>query len=208
MDNMDVKHCLREPIPEIFDAARYLDAAVSAHLSGHQELAEELLRLSDMDVLREWTESLWGANSPYVQRREIPGAPAHLPQELRVPVRMPNTAERDALHKRDGFHCRFCGTPLIRKEVRQILNRCYPEAARWGTRNIEQHAALQLMWLQYDHLVPHARGGNNDLSNLVLTCAPCNYGRLDSLVEEVGLISPFSREPNPTDWDGLERLLR
>ncbi|MCG8042457.1 MAG: hypothetical protein JAZ17_03525 [Candidatus Thiodiazotropha endolucinida] len=34
--------CFRDPIPEIFDAARYLDAAVSAHFAGKTDLAEEL----------------------------------------------------------------------------------------------------------------------------------------------------------------------
>jgi len=48
MEPTTVRQCLREPIHEIFDAARYLDAAVSAHLAGHFKLAEELIRLADM----------------------------------------------------------------------------------------------------------------------------------------------------------------
>jgi hypothetical protein len=40
--------CLPEPIPEIADAARYLDAAVSAHLAGRTDLAESLIRLADL----------------------------------------------------------------------------------------------------------------------------------------------------------------
>lgn len=63
------------------------------------------------------------------------------------------------------------------------------------------------MWVQYDHLVPHARGGNNDLKNIVITCAPCNYGRWNKLVEEVGLRDPRDREPVQSTWDGLERFL-
>jgi hypothetical protein len=43
--------CLRDPIPEIFDAARYLDAAVSAHLTGKHALANELIRMADMPVI-------------------------------------------------------------------------------------------------------------------------------------------------------------
>jgi hypothetical protein len=37
-----LKRYFREPPPEIFDAARYLDAAVSAHLNGHVLLAGDL----------------------------------------------------------------------------------------------------------------------------------------------------------------------
>jgi hypothetical protein len=55
---------MREPIPEILDAARLLDAAVTAHLVGRSDLAEELIRVADMPVLRDYTESLWGAKEP------------------------------------------------------------------------------------------------------------------------------------------------
>lgn len=203
----DLRTCLRDPIPEIADAARYLDAAVSAHLAGSTKLAEELICLADMPVIRDWTESLWGSNSPYVTYTTVSNAPPNLPKESRVKVRMPTSTEKKELHQRDGYHCRFCGIPVIRKEIRDEIKKAYPEALSWGSKNIEQHAAFQAMWLQYDHLLPHARGGNNDLDNIVITCAPCNYGRCDSLVEEVGLLNPMERDPVSSTWDGLERFL-
>src|ERR1700676_1705758 len=103
--------CLREPIPEIADAARYLDEAVSAHLIGRSNLAEELIRLADMSAIREWTESLWGSNSPFVVYRTVSGAPPSLPREQRV-KRMPTSTEKRYLLQRDGYHCRFCGIPV------------------------------------------------------------------------------------------------
>jgi len=202
-----LRKCFREPIPEIYDAAKYLDAAVSAHIEGNFELAKELIRAADKPELREWTESLWGTNSPYVKKHTVPNAPPHLPKEKRVKARMPSSKEKTILHARDGFHCRFCGIPVIRKEVRDFFNKKYPELSIWGSKNIEQHAAFQLMWLQYDHILPHARGGNNDIENIVITCAPCNYARGDYLVEEVGLENPFNHEPVKSLWDGLERIL-
>ena len=87
------------------------------------------------------------------------------------------------------------------------LKRLYPEAVKWGRTNSEQHAALQALWLQYDHVLPHSRGGDNSIDNVVITCAPCNYVRMDNLVSEMGLRNPFSRPPMQSDWDGLERLL-
>ncbi len=78
----------------------------------------------------------------------------------------------------------------------------------WSAKsNKLQHAAFQAMWAQYDHILPRARGGNNELSNIVVTCAPCNYGRGNYTLEEVGLVDPRTREPNQSTWDGLERLL-
>jgi 5-methylcytosine-specific restriction endonuclease McrA len=60
------------------------------------------------------------------------------------------------------------------------------------------------MWLQYDHLLPYARGGNNDLDNIVITCAPCQFGRMNYTLEEVGLIDPRKRGPVRSSWGGLE----
>ena len=110
---MTLRPCLREPIPEIAEAAHYLDEAVSAHLAGKSNLADELIWRADMQVIREWTESLWGSKSPYVQFRAVPDAPPSLPHEERLKVRMPRSAEKRILHQRDGYHCRFCGIPVI-----------------------------------------------------------------------------------------------
>lgn len=206
VDTMTTRTCLRDPIPEIVDAARYLDAAVSAHLIGRSDVAEQLIRLADMPVIREWTESLWGKNSPYVKFQPVAGALPALLKGQRVKVRMPTSGEKQQLHARDGYHCRFCGIPVIRREVRQRIRNVYLEALTWGRKNIEQHAAFQAMWAQYDHLLPHARGGDNALENIVVTCAPCNFGRMSYSLEEAGLADPRARAPVPSSWDGLERF--
>jgi hypothetical protein len=62
------------------------------------------------------------------------------------------------------------------------------------------------MWAQYDHVVPHAHGGTSDLSNVVLTCAACNFGRGAYTLEDMALIDPRSHPPIETGWDGLERF--
>lgn len=168
--------------------------------------AECLIRETDRPVIREWLESIWGANSPYVTFREVTGAAPVLSKLERVKVRMPSADEKRRLHLRDGFHCRFCGIAVIRSEVRTRIASVYPEALRWGRTNVTQHAAFQAMWAQYDHVVPHARGGSNDFDNLVVTCAACNFGRMNYLLAEVGLSDPRLREPIRSNWDGLERF--
>lgn len=202
-----MRFCLRDPIPEIFDAARLLDRAVTAHLTGDTVRAADLFRVTNNPQIRDWTESLWGRGGPWTQpSRPVDNPPPHLPKDQRPLPRMPSRALKAALIARDGYHCRFCGIPLVRHEVRRRISRAYPEAACWGRTNPSQHAALQAMWLQYDHILPHSRGGTTDLDNLVITCAPCNFGRTEKTLEEVGLADPRLRAPVLSTWDGLERF--
>jgi len=201
-----LRSCHRAPIPEIELARNYLDQAASAHLAGRRDEAGDLIRRADIPTIRQWTESIWGENSPHVHYRAVPDSPRYLSKRERAGFRMPTPAERSAVLLRDGYHCRFCGIPVIRKEVRDRIRRLYPEVPIWGGRNLDQHAAFQAMWLQYDHLLPHSRGGSNALENILITCAPCNYGRMDYTLEEVGLIDPRLREPTRSNWDGLERF--
>lgn len=200
-----MKHCFRKPIAEVFDTARYLDAAVSAHLAGHRDVSAALFRLGNCVKTRAWLESIWGAKSPYVALTPLPGSP--LAPELRVKSRMPSKVQMAQLHARDGYHCRYCGIPVIRPEIRKRACQLYPDDVTWGSTNASQHAGFQTLWAQYDHVVPHAYGGTNDLDNLVVSCAACNFGKMSYRLEELGLSDPRERPPVQSQWDGLERLL-
>ena len=192
----------REPIQEIFDAARYLDAAVSAHLKEHTSIAAELFNLANDPKVWDWTDSIWGAKSKYVTIHKQPG----LHTTPKAEARMPSSAQKNELLRRDGYNCRFCGIPVIRPEIKKLLHKIYPESIPWGRTNASQHAAFQCMWVQYDHVVPHSSGGTNDLNNLVITCAACNFGKMEYTLEELGLLDPRDYEPKRSEWDGLERI--
>jgi len=205
-DLSELRTCLRNPIPEILDAARYLDAAVSAHLANKHALADELIRMADMPEITDWTESLWGKGGPWSRPLAVEQLLPFVSKDDRVRQRMPPKTDLAALLERDGFTCRFCGIPLVRAETRKLIHKSYPDAARWGSRNADQHAGLQAMWLQYDHVVPHSRGGTNERSNMVVTCAPCNNGRAELTLEQVGVTDPRVQDPAASWWDGLERF--
>lgn len=197
--------CFRAPVPEIAIAAGYLSEALAAHLAADFELAADLIRRADIPVIAEWTESLWGKASPYVQYRKIDNAPPSLSKLIRQKLRMPDRGIKAALLGRDGHHCRFCSVPVIRAEVRMKMAKAYPDALRWSeASNTLCHTAFQAMLLQYDHLLPHSRGGDNSLDNMVVTCAPCNFSRMSYTLEEVGLANPLLRPPLVSNWDGLE----
>src|SRR5438270_9098087 len=104
IDSRAARICLRDPIPEIFEAAKYLDDAVSAHLSSRRDIADELIRRANMPAIREWVESIWGKNSPYVQYQLVAASAASLVKQLRVKERMPTPAQKAELLRRDGYH--------------------------------------------------------------------------------------------------------
>jgi len=202
----DLRNCLKEPINEIFEAAQLLSEAVNNHLTGNESRAKELINKANKPVIQEWTESLWGIDGVYSALVKKHGIPANLPKELRDRKRMPTKQEELILLNRDGFYCRFCGIPVIRKEIRNLLKRLYLDALPWGKKNHEKHAAFQAMWVQFDHIIPHARGGETVLDNLIITCAPCNYGRMNFLLEEINLRLLPSQSKKVDNWDGLERI--
>ncbi len=199
--------CLRQPIPEIERAAERLDHAAAAHVRGDKYVAEELLRLANDGVVWTWLDEVWGKTSPYNQRLRSLGM-APLPKTLRCRPRDATTTTKRLIHERDGYYCRFCKIPVIRSEVRRYFQFHYPETVSWGSTNETQHAAFQCMWAQYDHILPHAMGGSSGIENVYLTCAACNYGRGNYLLEECDLIHPSDHPPRVGPWDGLERVLR
>ena len=198
-----MRQCLSTPISHLKDAVRYLDAAVSAHLQHKPAIAEELFRLADMPEIRQWGKSIWGNSAVHIRFRS---SEPILAKELREKPRMPSAEMKAQIHQRDGYHCRFCGMPVIRMETRKFIHHAYPQAVPWGRTEVEQHAAFLAMWAQYDHIVPHARGGKSDLDNLVLTCGTCNFGRAQYTLQEVAVTDPRNRLPIQSQWDGLERF--
>jgi len=208
------RDCFAPPIPEIFKAARLLDVAVDAHLRGYSDEAQELIRQADMPIIGEWLDGIWmGGNTAIRAIRKVDGLPPVVLKEDRHQPRDAPYEMKRALVSRDGHHCRFCSIPLIRPEIRKELNRLYPDAARWTSpRASDQHRGLQVLWLQYDHVIVHSRGGKTSMDNIVVACAACNFGRDRYMLAEVGLRDPREHIRTPTwdghtGWDGLERIL-
>ena len=210
-----LKDCFREPIPEVFEAADLLAFAVTAHLRGYTKVAEEAIRAADIPVLGEWLDSVWLGpwKPPYRAIVKVADLPPVLPKAERFVPRDASPAMKRELVARDGHHCRLCGIPLVRAEIRKKLTQLYPEAARWtGIRATEQHRGLQVMWLQYDHVMVHSRGGKTTMENIVVTCPGCNFGRDRFTMDEVSLRDPRSHVRQPSwngwrNWCGLEQIL-
>lgn len=80
-----------------------------------------LTRLADIPVITVWTESLWGSGGPWSRQRLVKNRVPHIPKQNRMKLRIPGREETAKLIERDGFHCRFCGIPVIRAEIRILM---------------------------------------------------------------------------------------
>jgi len=56
-------------------------------------------------------------------------------------------------------------------------------------------------------IIPQAKGDKKKQENMAITCGPCNYGRINFLVDEIRLNQPILNKKNDSICDGLERSL-
>ena len=72
-----------------------------------------------------------------------------------------------------------------------------------GDTNLTTHGIIHLSWPVADHVIPWNLGGKTNLSNLISSCASCNYGKDGYTIEQLGISNPFNRVPIIDKWDGL-----
>lgn len=70
---------------------------------------------------------------------------------------------------RDGFRCQYCGAASTDEGIR----------------------------LEVDHIYPQARGGTDDLDNLITACYPCNRGKAAMVIERTPERKPLQVELPP-----------
>lgn len=87
----------------------------------------------------------------------------------------------------------------------RVLSRLHPQEfpyhPNWKAGQV--HPAYLLTSTTLDHVVPGARGGSwRDLDNLVTSCWPCNSGKADFTLQEIGWqLLPEAGVRGA--WDGL-----
>jgi DNA-directed RNA polymerase subunit RPC12/RpoP len=203
-DFLSPRRCFVTPILELDEAAVLLSAATDALLLGNHDLGRDLIGQADMPIIHTYASRIMGKVDTDVHRYRLVEGLSTLRQK--VAQRMPAASLEAEIYERDGYRCRFCGCRVIVKAARAVMDRLLPGAIRWGAANGDRHAAFFALTATIDHLVPHARGGDNSPGNLLTTCQPCNFGKGDWLVDEIGLFDPSSRPPVVDAWDGLARI--
>lgn len=200
------RDCLIPPPPEVLRAGMYLEMAAALHRAGDRLGASEAIRAADIRECSTWADSRWGKGGPW----SLPRLESEPPSQPGIGPRRESRALEEAIVRRDGYWCRFCGIGVVRREVRKSVRLAYPEVMRWGHKNQEQHSGFQAITACFDHILPYSRGGETSLDNMVLCCWPCNNGRASLTLAEVDLNDPRKRDPSAArgweKWDGLARF--
>ena len=215
---MTFRRCLKEPIPEIFEAWDAMSAAVDAHIAGDRNRAAQLFGeganggLKGANGLRiwHWLNPAWTLDvddKKHIMDAAPRGDTSWVPKECRDRKYIRTDVKRAVLD-RDGYRCRYCGIPVVDAEIRKIAHSLYPASVTWHSHEVrKQHAGFAVMWLQYDHVRPLSHGGRTDEDNLVVSCALCNFAKHDNTLKQLGLVDPRDCDPvKRGDYDGLERF--
>jgi hypothetical protein len=104
---------------------------------------------------------------------------------------------------RDRFTDRYFGVRLIFPGTLRMLSLLmpaeFPYHPNW--KQSETHPAFWELYPTVDHVVPLARGGRDDETNLVTTSMLRNGAKANWLLEELGW--PTERAPVASNWDGM-----
>ncbi len=189
--------------PTHISVVQALMDAGEAHVLGDRARANSLFADADVAAMTDYVLRIIGRVDVAIHRQaRTPDAVLLIPKAQQVG--MPGAAEQRKIFERDGWHCRCCGVPVVSPQARARLSARHA-ALRWGKRNAERHAGVFALMASLDHALPRSRGGNNDPSNLLTACWPCQFGRMDWTFEEVQIADPrtSSAHPRLAGWKGL-----
>lgn len=103
---------------------------------------------------------------------------------------------------RDGFTDRYFGERLVfpgtLRALAILLSAAFPYHRNW--KQAATHPAFYELYPTIDHVIPVARGGPDDESNVITTSMLRNSAKANWLLEELG---PVELAPIVQGWDGL-----
>ena len=199
------KNSLIEHPPESNIVLGLMSEAADMLVAEQTDDALERILQADTRSLREWFHFQAQATTVALRRHGIiRSALPRPPKDLKTPGDA-SARTKYAIFRRDGWHCRFCGTRVIDPRVRKCLSDTFGEF-RWGRGNLNKHACVAVL-ASHDHVVPRQWGGSNEPDNLVTACWPCQFSRHNYRIEDCGIFDPRDRPPIDAGWDGLCRVL-
>jgi hypothetical protein len=179
----------------IEDSLEELRKALTLAEEGKGDEACEVLKKSPDLKLRKWFSD-HGQNSGVWRQKAlkvptpVPIAPLDLETKL--------TKFEVPIFTRDNYHCRYCGSKVIAKKDFKKMQSLLGEEDFPLKGGNEGRSGYYLMFCAaLDHVFPRSLGGATDEENLVTCCWPCNYGKSNYTLEQIGLEDPFARSPSP-----------
>lgn len=171
--------CFMVPPEFVIQTAYDIRSAFEAYCDGDVQRSRLLLAKADDPKLTKYQEDV---NRIKLERAAIFMKMATVIKKPKVETRMPKESEKVKIFTRDGWHCRFCGNPVIYKDVVKHFSKL-EIGARWGRTNNDKHRGISPFFAVADHLIVHSKGGDNSPDNIVTACGPCNYGSTRLVVE-------------------------
>ena len=119
--------------------------------------------------------------------------------------------EQTKIFKRDQWCCRYCGIEVLLSPALKALNEKYPGHGYYH-RNGKKSKMAKLFLDKcacVDHIIPVAKGGLNEIENMVCACWECNTKKSDD--SDPKWIKKMIKidELQPSDgWDGLFSILK
>ena len=109
---------------------------------------------------------------------------------VKDPVKTFARIERQ-MTERDDYTCQYCSMPVLQSSVftkfrDQVGAEHFPTV---GT-NKGRHGVKLVFTGTLDHVDPYSKGGKTAPDNLVTCCWPCNYGKGEYTLTELGLKDP------------------
>lgn len=197
------RYCPLRP-PEWIDIEiTSFEQAVDQLMKGNRDKCLELLANIKDEEITDWYIEHGQMSGRH--RKNILGIPKPelVPEELRDSIRAPKKFQ-NAVFIRDGYRCRYCGGRLIsQKFMKAFIGKLNTTKFMKGPNNLSTHGIIHATWPVADHVVPWNLGGRTNRENLVTSCGACNYGKDGYTCEQMGIDSPFGREPVIDSWDGL-----
>jgi hypothetical protein len=170
-------------------AARSFEAAYRAAEAGDLDQALACLTDSRGPELRDWYD-VHAQNAGGFRVAHFGREPKPEPGPPLDPLRKPDRFDAEVF-RRDGLRCRYCGTAVFPAAMLKRFERMVgAENFKATGTNTTRHGVAMAFRAILDHVEPWSRGGRTDPSNLVTACWPCNYGKDNFTLSELGLRDP------------------
>lgn len=122
--------CFRLPEAAVWETAASLGRAADALLAGNRHDAILQIRKAERADILAWGLPVMSIVDPEIIRWR-PIDESTLPDQGRVDSGKPSRILLDEMCSRDGWRCRFCGSPVIVPKARERIGQLLPGTVRW-----------------------------------------------------------------------------